>query len=145
MRGEPSAASVRPGETLRLVHGARTTSPQRSPLWGPAVSDAIDDLAARVGDELRQEDGEVAPWAVPSIEAVAVLRVSVLRGERICAGLEERGKLTLDDTERHSKTTERYHRALEREALTLRSRVETAARAIDPLTDWHRRQQDGAG
>lgn len=126
------------GNAFPLKHGARTTTPQRSPLWSPAVNDAIADLAARVGDELRAADGALAAWAVPSVEAVAVLRVAVLRGERICAGLEDQGKLSLEDTERHAKVAERYHRALEREALTLRSRLDavgTTASLAERLSD----------
>lgn len=49
--------------------------------------------------------------------------------ERHVAGLEARGKLTTADVDQASKVGERYHRALEREALTLRSRLEAVSQA----------------
>lgn len=109
-----------------LKLGDRTRRPQRSPEWSPAVQAAIGDLEHRVGPELRDPAGDLRPWAVPSVEAVAIQRVAAWRAERYIADREARGALTLEDLDRASKVGERYHRALEREALTLRSRVDVA-------------------
>src|SRR4051812_14703955 len=67
-KGSESSGTAKPGDARRLVHGGRTTSPQRSPDFGPAVREAIADLRERVGADLRGEDGELLPWCVPSIE-----------------------------------------------------------------------------
>lgn len=131
LRGEPTATTFAPGEAAALKHGSRSRQPQRSPDWSPAVTATAEDLAERVGSELRTEAGDLQPWAVPSVEAVALARVAAARGERHAADLEAKGKLTLEDLERQSKVTERYHRALEREALTLRSRLGAAATSLD--------------
>lgn len=132
----PGAGASRPGEARALKHGARTTSPQRSPLWSPAVRDAVEDLAARVGDELRDEGGELHPWAVPSVEAVAIQRVACIRLERTVAAAEDRGDLDPALISMQSKVGEAYHRALEREALTLRSRIEARGAAMDVARVW---------
>lgn len=134
----PNPANLIPGGTnpagegnaRALASGARTVRPQGSPEWSPAVALSMTDLAARVGDELRGPDGEPWPWAVPSIEAVAVLRVALARVERWAADREARGTYTGDDDERVAKIADRYHRALEREALTLRSRIEARAASV---------------
>ena len=128
---QPGAGAGRVGQAPALRHGARSHSPQHSPEWSPAVELAAADLAGRVGAELRGEDGELQPWAVPSIEAVAVLRVALARVERWTADREARGKYEGADDERVANVAERYHRALEREALTLRSRIDARAQAVD--------------
>ncbi|MDP9416806.1 MAG: hypothetical protein M3P48_03015, partial [Actinomycetota bacterium] len=114
-----------------LEHGARTRAPQRSPEWSPAVLAAISDLEGRVGAELRGPDGELHPWAVPSVETVAIARVAVARAERFTADAEARGRLKMADLDTLSKVNERLHRALEREGLTLRSRLEAQGQAFD--------------
>jgi hypothetical protein len=126
----PGAGAGREGEAPTLKHGARSRQPQRSPEWSPAVQAAAADLEARVGDELRDEDGELLAWAVPSVEAVAIQRVAAWRAERYVADLDAKGKLKPADVDLASRVGERYHRALEREALTLRSRLEA-------MTDVH--------
>lgn len=133
---EPGAGASKPGEARALKHGARTTTPQRSPAYSPAVMQAAADLAARVGDELRDEHGELLPWAVPSIEAVATLRVALARVERWTADREERGEYTPEDDERLAKVASSYHKALEKEALTLRSRLEARGSAMDLARAW---------
>lgn len=89
---------------------------------------------------LRDESGELLPWAVPSVEAVAIQRIASVRMDRYVADREAKGSLSPADLDMASKVGERYHRALEREALTLRSRIATRAAALDPLADWHRRR-----
>jgi len=126
----PGAGAGRLGEAPALRHGERTTSPQRSPEWSPAVTAAIADLEGRVGDELRDSNGELASWARPSVEAVALQRVSAWRVERYVADREARGALKPADVDLASKVAERYHRSLEREALTLRSRLEARGQAL---------------
>lgn len=126
---EPGAGAWQPGDAPHLEHGARSRRPQRSPEWSPAVERAVDDLEHRVGDELRDSAGELLPWARPSIEAVALQRVAAWRVERHVADLEARGRLKPADADLASKVAERYHRALEREALTLRSRLEASGQA----------------
>ena len=128
---QPGAGAGRVGQAPALRHGARSHSPQHSPEWSPAVELAAADLAGRVGAELRDDAGELQPWAVPSIEAVAVLRVALARVERWTADREARGKYEGADDERVASVSERYHRALEREALTLRSRIDARAQAVD--------------
>ena len=118
-----------------LTHGARTHSPQRSPEWSPAVQSALGDLEQRVGAELRDGD-ELAPWAVPSVEAVALQRVAAWRVDRYVADKEARGTMRPEDLDLQSKIAERYHRALEREALTLRSRLEARASTFDLAQHW---------
>ncbi len=132
----PNAGAAQPGDARRLVHGARTKKPQRSPAWSPAVELAAADLAARVGDELRDEHGELLPWARPSVEAVAVLRVALARVERWTADREERGEYVPEDDERLAKVASSYHKALEKEALTLRSRLEARGSAMDLARAW---------
>lgn len=126
---KPGAGAWKPGDSPALVHGARSRQPQRSPAWSPAVTLSIDDLEQRVGAELRDEGGALQAWAVPSVEAVALQRVAAQRADRFIADREERGVLRPRDLEVQSLVTERYHRALEREALTLRSRIETREQA----------------
>lgn len=138
----PGAGASRPGEARRLVHGARTTSPQRSPLWPPAVRDAVADLTKHVGDELRDDQGELVPWAVPSVEALAVLRVAVFRLARWTDERADRGEYVGDDDDRLTKVTERYQRALEREALTLRSRIEAQGAVHDVALRWAKQSRE---
>lgn len=126
----PGAGAWKPGDSPNLEHGALTRSPQRSPEWSPAVEQAIADLEHRVGDELRDAAGALLPWALPSVEGVALQRVSAWRVERYCADREARGALKPADVDLASKVAERYHRALEREALTLRSRIEARGQAL---------------
>ena len=76
---QPGAGAGRVGQAPALRHGARSHSPQHSPEWSPAVELAAADLAGRVGAELRDDAGELPPWAVPSIEAVALLRLALAR------------------------------------------------------------------
>jgi hypothetical protein len=132
----PRAGAWRPGDAPHLEHGARTRSPERSPEWSPAVQAAISDLEARVGAELRDEAGGVHSWAVPSIEAVALQRVAAWRVDRYVADREATGRLKPEHVDMQSKITDRYHRALEREALTLRSRLEAGGQAFDLARYW---------
>ena len=147
---EPGAGAWRPGDAPALKHGERSRRPQRSPEWSPAVELAIRDLEERVGSELRGDNGELAAWALPSVEAVALQRVSALRVERYVADLEARGTVRPADVDLASRVTERYHRALEREALTLRSRLEAGGQAFDLAQHWAReaeaeRRENGDG
>lgn len=145
---QPGAGAGRVGEAPALRHGERTTSPQRSPEWSPAVERAIADLEHRVGDELRDSAGELLPWALPSVEAVALQRVAAWRVERYVADREARGTLKPADVDLASKVAERYHRSLEREALTLRSRLEargqarTLAEAMSADHELERRERE---
>jgi len=145
-RGEAPAGAWQPGISPNLGLGDRTRKPHNSPEWSPAVQAAIGDLEQRVGSELRDHEGDLQGWALPSVEAVAIQRVAAWRAERYVADREARGVLTLDDLDRVSKVGERYHRALEREALTLRSRVETVARgrdlASEMAADYEREQAE---
>jgi len=125
----PGAGGGRVGEAPALRHGERTTSPQRSPEWSPAVEQAIADLEHRVGDELRDAAGALLPWALPSVEAVALQRVAAHRVDRFVADREARGALKPADVDLASRVAERFHHALEREALTLRSRLEARGQA----------------
>lgn len=129
LRGEATSTTWAPGDSPHLEHGARSERPQRSPEWSPAVEQAVADLEARVGNELRDDDGELLPWARPSVEAVALQRVAAWRVDRYAADKEARGTLKPADVDLASKVAERYHRALEREALTLRSRLEARGQA----------------
>jgi hypothetical protein len=132
----PGSHPWQPGVAPRLVHGERTRRPQRSPEWSPAVRLSIADLEGRVGGELLTEDGELQPWAVPSVEAVAVLRVALARAERHVTDLEARGLHKLEHDDLVTRVAERYHRALYREALTLRSRIEAGGQAFDLAKFW---------
>lgn len=144
LRGEATSATWQPGDAPHLQHGARSRRPQASPEWSPALSLCVLDLEGRVDVALRDERGELLSWAVPSVEAVAVQRIACVRMDRYVADREAKGNLAPADLDMQSKVGERYHRALEREALTLRSRIATRAAARDPLADWHRRRA-GAG
>ena len=128
----PGAGKWKPGEAPHLVHGERTRRPQRSPEWSPAVQEACRDLEERVGPELRADSGELHAWAAPSVEAVAIQRVAAWRTDRWVADREARGTLRGEDLDLASKVGERYHRALEREALTLRSRLEGSHPKLRP-------------
>lgn len=127
----PGAGAWTGGEAPHLSHGARSRRPQRSPEWSPAVELAIADLEHRVGGELRDPAGDLEPWAMPSVEAVALQRVAALRVDRYVADREARGALKPADVDLASKVADRYHRALEREALTLRSRIDARGQAVD--------------
>ena len=70
----PGAGRWREGDSPALKHGARSRQPQKSPEWSPAVTAAAADLEQRVGSELRDEDGELHAWAVPSVECLAIAR-----------------------------------------------------------------------
>jgi hypothetical protein len=129
LRGEPTSASWRPGAAPHLVHGARGRASWNSPDWSPAVELAIAELERCAGVELKDADGALEPWARPSVEAVAQQLVNMRRGERIAADRDARGRLTLEDVERQARVVDAYHRALEREALTVRSRIEAAGNA----------------
>ena len=144
----PGAGAGRIGEAPALRHGARTVAPQRGPMWSPALEQAIADLEGRVGDELRDSAGALQPWARPSVEAVALQRVAAWRVERTVAEAEDRGTVKVADLDLLSRVAERYHRALEREALTLRSRLEargqarTLAEAMADDAELERREHD---
>ena len=125
-----SPSSWPEGASPALKHGARSRHPQRSPEWSPAVQSALGDLEQRVGAELRDGD-ELVAWAVPSVEAVALQRVAAWRVDRYVADREARGTARPEDFDLASKVAERYHRALEREALTLRSRLEARSTSFD--------------
>lgn len=142
--GVTPGGAWRPGDAPALVHGARSRTPQRSPEWSPAVVLSIADLEDRVGAELRDGDGHLRAWAVPSVEAVALQRVACLRADRYVADLEARGKLKPDALDLASRVAERYHRALEREALTLRSRIEATGQAVDLARLWAQHEADDA-
>lgn len=142
LKGLPTSTSVRPGQALALKRGAHSRNVKNAPEWSPAVREAITDLSTRVGHELRDEDGELAAWAVPSIEAVALQRVQAWRMDRYLADAETRGTLKPADVDLASKVAERYQRALEREALTLRSRIDAVAAAVDPLEAHMRRRAE---
>ncbi len=132
LRGEPGAASWTPGTSPNLRHGARTRKPQASPEWSPAVREAVRDLEAAVGDELRDDaSGDLHAWARPSVEAVAIQRVACWRLDRFVADQEARGTLRPEHLDLASRVGERFHRSLEREALTLRSRLEARATGFD--------------
>lgn len=135
---QPGAGAWEPGTAPALKHGARSREPHRSVEWSPAVESAIADLQARVGAELCTADGGLAPWAVPSVEAVALQRVASVRVDRYVATLEARGKVKPADVDLASKVAERYHRALEREALTLSSRLEAHGQARSLAEDMAR-------
>jgi hypothetical protein len=135
-RGSESSGTPKLGEARRLLHGARTRRPQNGPEWSPAVQAAVADLEARVGVELRGEDGSLLPWAVPSIEAVAIARVTALRNERWVATREAQGTVTGQDFALQAKVTSAYHHALAQEGLTLRSRLEAQAQAFDLARYW---------
>jgi hypothetical protein len=100
------------GNGHALRHGANTTGPQDSVDWDPAMSAAIDDLQQRVHASLRDQDGQLFPWAVPSVEAVAIQRVASVRMARYIATAEAKGSLTPKDLDLQSQVGERYHRAL---------------------------------
>lgn len=134
LRGERTATTFKPGDSPNLEHGARTRRPQASPEWSPAVSMCILDLEERVSVSLRDERGELLPMAVPSVEAVAIQRVACVRLDRYIADREAKGKLTADDLDKASKVGARYHAALEREAMTLRSDLEARVVAVDLAT-----------
>ena len=144
LRGEATSATWQPGDAPHLQHGARSRRPQASPEWSPAMSLCVLDLEERVDESLRDEHGELLPWAVPSVEAVAIQRIACVRMDRFVADREAKGSLSPADLDMQSKVGERYHRALEREALTLRSRIATRAAALDPLADWQRRRASAA-
>lgn len=141
---KPGAGAWQPGDAPHLQHGARSRRPQASPEWSPALSLCVVDLEGRADVSLRDGDGELLPWAVPSVEAVAIQRIACVRMDRFVADREAKGNLAPADLDMASKVGERYHRALEREALTLRSRIATRAAALDPLADWHRRRAAAA-
>lgn len=138
-----SLANLRPGvhpwqkgEAPHLKHGARSRRPQKSPEWSPAIREAAADLEQRVGSELRDENGELHGWALPSIEALAIARVAAWRTDRFVADKEARGQLKGEDLDLSSRVGERYHKALEREALTLRSRLEARTQTFDLAQHW---------
>lgn len=131
LRGEQTATTWQPGDAPHLEHGARSRRPQASPEWSPALSLTILDLEERIDRSLRDDAGELHPWALPSVEAVAIQRVASVRIDRYVAGREAKGKLRPEDLDLQSKIGERYHRALEREAMTLRSRLAATAGATD--------------
>lgn len=133
---QPGAGAWAPGDAPALVHGERSRQPQRSVEWSPAVERAIEDLQQRVGEELRHTDGEVHAWALPSIEAVAIQRIAAWRAERHVSALEAKGRVNGEEIERLSRVAERYHRALEREALTLRSRLDAKVQTRDLAKEW---------
>ena len=93
LRGKPTSTTWQEGDAPNLSHGARSEQPQGSADWSPAVMAAVYDLSARVGEELRGEDGELAAWALPSVEAVALQRVQAMRVERYLAAREAKGSL----------------------------------------------------
>src|SRR4051794_1294401 len=134
----PGAGAWQPGDAPHLAHGARSRQPQRSPEWSPAVQCAIADLERRVGNELRDATGELRPWAVPSVEAVALQRVAAWRVDRYLADREARGRLKPEHVDLASRVAERYHRSLEREALTLQSRLGASGQARTLAEDMAR-------
>ena len=120
----PGAGKWQPGEAPALKHGARSRQSQNSPEWSPAMQVSTAELEARAGAELRDENGDVAEWARSSIEAVAQHRVALWRCDRRNADLEARGRLTREDIRLQSDVADAFHRALQREALTLTGRIE---------------------
>ncbi len=142
---ETAVAPAPAGNGRALQHGACTSTPQRSPEWSPAVELCVLDLQERVDISLRDETGALHPWALPSVEVVAIQRVASVRMDRWVANREAKGKLDPADLDTQSKIGERYHRALEREALTLRSRIDALglAQQIDVAKAWAARTAKG--
>lgn len=134
LKGSESPGTWQPGDAPQLEHGARSRRPQASPEWSPSLSLTILDLEDRVDASLRDDAGELLPWALPSVEAVAIQRVACVRIDRYVAGREAKGQLKPEDLDLQSKIGERYHRSLEREAMTLRSRLDATAGATDLAT-----------
>ena len=62
--------------------------------------------------------------------------MSAWRADRWVTDREARGILRGEDLDLASKVGERYHRALEREALTLRSRLEARTQSFDLARHW---------
>ena len=149
LRGESTSTTWQAGDAPHLEHGARSRRPQASPEWSPAMSLCILDLEERVDVSLRDDDGELQSWAVPSVEAVAIQRIACVRMDRYVGDREAKGKLDPADLDLQSKVGDRYHRALEREALTLRSRLGAQGQADDLAKAWaaaaERERQAGNG
>jgi hypothetical protein len=78
-------------------------------------------------------------------EAVALLRVQAWRMDRFVADREARGVLKCEDLDLASRGAEPYHRGLEREALTLRSRLEAHDQAFDLAQEVGGGDRRGAG
>ena len=68
---------------------------------------AIRDFEGLVGPELRDAAGELQPWARPSVEAVAIQRVSCMRVDRWVADRVARGSAGGDDFDLQSRVGER--------------------------------------
>jgi hypothetical protein len=122
-RGKESSGTARPGDARALMHGARTRAPQRSVEWGPAVEAAILDLQPCIGEELRDEHGDVFVWAAPAVEALALSRLTAARMERWVADRCAKGIATGTDFVMATKVNERYEDALRAQAMTLPSRL----------------------
>jgi hypothetical protein len=145
LRGSASPGTAGPGNARHMRHGARSRLSQNSVEWPAAVALSIADLEDRVGAELRDEHGDVQAWARPSVEALALARVAAGRVERWLTDREVRGKVERDDFDVHGRAVERYHRGLEREGLTLRSRLEAQAAAFDLARHWQEQPPAGEG
>jgi len=142
LRGERTATTWKPGDAPHLEHGAKSRRPQASPEWSPAMALCVLDLEERVDGALRDERGELLSWAVPSVEAVAIQRIASVRMDRWIADQEAKGKLKPEHLDMASKVGARYHAALDREALTLRSRLEVKGAAFDLATHWAADEDD---
>lgn len=134
LRGELPAGAWKPGDAPHLIHGEHgrgLPAVRRSPEWPPAMAYAIDVLSRRVGAELRDERAELFPWAVDSVEAVAVQWLACVRAERVAADAEARGRPMGEHIDRCSRVGEKYARVLESRERMLRERVEARRAGFD--------------
>lgn len=120
----PGAGAWRPGASPHLKHGLDTRRPSAEAL-DPALDAVIAELQPGLPAPLLDEAGEVAAWARETVWSLAVLKLIVLRASRYIAQhgeVDDRGRLR-PELEGLRKATESYRRALDGEAMTLRSRL----------------------
>ena len=136
----PGAGAWQPGAAPNLKHGLRTRNPPVEEVE-PHLAAVLADLEPLVPDPLKDEAGDVLPWARESVWTLGVLKLGVVRCLRFLAQhgeQDERGRLR-PENEQLGQATLRYRRALAEEAMTLRSRLQAGldlarTRAIDPST-----------
>jgi len=144
----PGQGRWKPGASPQLRHGLRTRRPPVEEVE-PELAAVLADLQHKVPQPLTDADWSVLPWAQESVWTLGVLKHGIVRCQRFLAQrgeTDERGRFR-PENEQLGKAVDRYRRALDAEAMTLRSRLRAGldvTRAFDLARHWANEDQGSA-
>jgi hypothetical protein len=123
-----------------VTNGLRTRQPAIEEVE-PVLAAVVDDLRSKLPEPLIDDQGVVLLWAQESVWTLGVLKLTVVRCARFLeqyGEVDERGRWR-PENDLLGKAVERYRRALNEEAMTLRSRLRAGldvARGFDLAKHW---------